>query len=90
MERNGLILVACLLVFAFGVVVGREFPAHHYERFGESAFLYDSTTGRMCNPYKSVAKDSMGLQTVPPQKSDGAILWSEKSEPKDYLPPCEK
>src|SRR6185437_10496246 len=45
----------CLVVgFGSGLLVGRQFPAKHYERFGTSMYLYDVSTGRLCNPFPVV------------------------------------
>jgi hypothetical protein len=35
--------------FGSGLLIGRQFPAHHYERFGETRYLLDSTTGKVCD-----------------------------------------
>jgi len=40
--------IAAPILFCAGLLVGRQFPAHHYERFGESVYLYDTSTGRVC------------------------------------------
>jgi hypothetical protein len=46
---------ATLLVgFGSGFLAGRAFPAHHYQRFGETQYLLDSSTGRVCDPLKVV------------------------------------
>jgi len=43
--------------FAFGFAVGRMMrPAqivHHYERFGDSPMIIDTTTGKVCDPRQS-------------------------------------
>jgi hypothetical protein len=39
------------LGFGSGLLVGRQFPAKHYERFGTSTYLYDVSTGKLCNPF---------------------------------------
>ena len=49
----GIVFCACGLGFASGVLIGRQFPAHRYERFGESWYLLDPTTGKVCNPLKA-------------------------------------
>lgn len=40
------------IVFAGGVLVGRQYPAHRFERMGESWYVFDSTTGKACSPFK--------------------------------------
>ncbi len=37
-------------VFLAGFFVGRYFPRHHYVRFGETRVLFDTATGKFCNP----------------------------------------
>ena len=55
MQRSILIIGAIVapILFCSGLLVGRQFPAHHYERFGESAYLYDTATGRICTITKT-------------------------------------
>ena len=56
MQRSILIIGAIVapILFCSGLLVGRQFPAHHYERFGESAYLYDTATGRVCTITKQI------------------------------------
>ncbi len=44
-----LVLGAAGLGFGSGLLVGRQFPAHRYERFGNSTYLLDSATGKVCD-----------------------------------------
>jgi hypothetical protein len=56
MTKNAAIISATLvaaLSFGICVTVGRQFPVHHYQRFGESNFLFDPATGKMCNPFRN-------------------------------------
>ena len=50
MQRSILIIgaITAPILFCAGLLVGRQFPAHHYERFGTSVYLYDTSTGRVC------------------------------------------
>ena len=50
MQRSILIIgaIAAPILFCSGLLVGRQFPAHHYERFGDSVYLYDTSSGRVC------------------------------------------
>ena len=50
MMRNTWIIASmvAVLLFGSGFLVGREFPVHHYERFGNGFLLYDTSTGRVC------------------------------------------
>ena len=36
------------LLFGAGLLVGRQFPAHHFEKMSNSPYLYDTTTGSVC------------------------------------------
>jgi hypothetical protein len=84
----GLISGACIIGFGSGLLVGRQFPAHHYERFGNSSYLLDPSTGRVCDPFK--VSDKTGQK--PPSGSDKPTvdlsdIWGSKpSGP----PACEK
>jgi hypothetical protein len=40
----------CAVGFGSGLIVGRQYPAHHYERFGTTSYLLDPTTGKVCDP----------------------------------------
>jgi hypothetical protein len=86
-------------VFGLGILVGRQFPAHHFERFGQSAYLYDVTTGKMCNPLKKSDDDpfaayatSAPTVTLPsaPNQSNNAngtgILWEKPGS--EFPPVC--
>jgi hypothetical protein len=66
-------LVGCLAIgFGSGLLVGRQFPAHHFERFGSSSYLLESTTGTLCNPFKNRNEsanridDALGANKTPP------------------------
>ena len=43
-----LVSISFVIVFGSGLLVGRQFPAHHYERYGNSTYLLDSATGKVC------------------------------------------
>jgi hypothetical protein len=50
------VLIACgvsIISFGAGLLVGRQFPAHHYIRFAESRYLLDTSTGKVCDPLKN-------------------------------------
>jgi hypothetical protein len=48
-----IVSVACGAGFGSGLLIGRQYPAHHFVRFGNSSYLLDPTTGKVCNPFKS-------------------------------------
>lgn len=41
--------LAGIWLFGAGLLIGRAFPAHHYERFGNYTYLFDASTGRICD-----------------------------------------
>jgi hypothetical protein len=78
--------------FGSGLLVGREFPAHRYERFGETLYLFDPTTGKVCNPFKDpkAPVDLSGIwnsSQAPPRDANGFQIV--KPAP-NYPPPCGK
>lgn len=56
------LILAVSLGFGSGLLVGRQFPARHFERFGNSSYLLDPSTGRICDPFK----DPSGVAGKPP------------------------
>ena len=83
------VLISCGAGFGSGLFVGRQFPAHHFERFGDTSYLLDSATGKVCvlatfDNLKDAANSS--------QHSDFAD-WANKRVAElnpSYPPPCEK
>ena len=64
---------ACLIGFGTGLLVGRQFPAHHFEKIPSTPYILDTSTGHVCavfvepstNPYSKYfgqsEKDSNGV-----------------------------
>lgn len=50
------LIAACVIavLFGSGFFVGRQFPRHHFQRFGESPYLFDTSTGRPCSMLRTV------------------------------------
>ena len=74
--------------FGSGLLVGRQFPAHYFERFGNSSYLLDSATGKVCdlgpfNGSKEAANPS-GTSSV------GLDFYKSLSLNPGYPPPCSK
>jgi len=80
-----IILIACGTGFGSGLLVGRQFPAHHFERFGNTSYLLDSATGRVCGLYSfDSSKNTPDLSKHPTLEE---LLNSDNP---GYPPPCEK
>jgi hypothetical protein len=39
-----------VVAFGCGFFLGREYPRHHYVRYERGGFLFDTATGKVCNP----------------------------------------
>jgi len=66
--------------FGSGLLVGRHFPVHRFQKFGETRYVIDSTTGKICDPFHdphgnpidqaladpSAPKNADGFQIVKP------------------------
>jgi len=79
--------------FGSGLLVGRQFPAHHFERFGNSSYLLDPSTGKVCNPFKDPKSagtvdlsDIWGSKSATPNPIDDAVKLGQP----DYPPACGK
>jgi hypothetical protein len=97
-EKTGIAVFVLLVLgtvglgFGSGFLAGRKFPAHRYERFGESWCVLDSTTGKVCNPLKDPNANPTDLSDLfPPNKpaTDANGFQIVKPTP-DYPPPCGK
>ena len=87
-----LVLGAIGLGFGSGLLIGRQLPAHRFERFGESWYVLDSTTGKVCNPLKDPNANPTDLSDLfPPNKPatipDGFQIVKPAS---NYPPACSK
>lgn len=72
MKRRILLALGALLLTTVSFVVGRTHPAHHYQQLGQSKFLYDQATGRVCLPLKEAgptALDAVRSQLGQPSPS---------------------
>lgn len=91
-----LILGATALGFGCGLLVGRQFPSHRFERFGESWYVLDTTTGKACNPFKDPnAPTNPFDQVLPnnqPSSSDPYAPYGghEVKPAPNYPPQCGK
>ena len=76
-------VVVCAACFGSGMLVGRQFPAHHVERFGNTGYLVDVSTGSLCNAFPPVARTPDGFEIVNPNPVDQAIAGGT-----NHIPPC--
>jgi hypothetical protein len=40
---------SAVVLFGSGLLVGRHFPAHHFEKISQDPYLLDTSTGRVCD-----------------------------------------
>jgi len=82
-----LVFSAIAIGFGSGMLVGRQFPAHRFERFGETRFLLDPTSGKVCDPFKNPA----GTTAVPSQPGESLDEYLKQFQSSsNYPPPCGK
>jgi hypothetical protein len=46
------VVAGCVVGFSSGLIVGRSHPAHNYQKYGETRFMLDAATGKLCDPFK--------------------------------------
>jgi hypothetical protein len=61
-----LAVAAFVLGAGVGILVGRQYPAHHFERMGDSQFMVDTTTGTTCDLTKTLHPFSVSTNSAPP------------------------
>lgn len=84
-----LLVGVCGVGFASGVLVGRQHPRHHFQPMGETKFVLDSTTGRVCNPFQDPSVSTNVFDHAfdpPPKDANGFPL----ALPPSYPPACGK
>jgi len=85
-----IVLCAVGVGFGTGLLVGRQYPAHRFEKFGDSKYLLDPTTGKVCDPFKDPSISSnpfdhaFDAATLPKDANGLPII------PSAYPPPCGK
>jgi hypothetical protein len=82
--KAALLCLVALLVFAGGFLVGRQFPAHHYEKFN-NGFMVDQTTGVVCNPYPPSPPTPLTFSETVLGKSENPI---DKGMKEPVIPSC--
>jgi hypothetical protein len=95
--KKEIALAAVVAALLGGFLVGREFPVHHYEPWKSSGFLYDTTTGTICNPMKTFEQMASKAKTDnTPNKDDAVLKMFQQSAEQDadtqpftHVPSCE-
>lgn len=95
-------VAAALIVLALagGFLLGRKFPAHHYQPWKDSNFFYDTNTGAVCDPVKNLQTGASRQAQLEADKKanetpDDAFverakqLGVYKDSPTAHLPPCQ-
>jgi hypothetical protein len=95
-----IVLIACGVGFGSGLFVGRQYPVHSFQRFGNTSYLLDSATGKVCilavfdNP-KDVADPDKPFSLEESLNKRLEELANNKRREElaknpGYPPPCEK
>lgn len=61
-----IVAIACGMGFGSGLLIGRKFPAHTFQRFGDTRYLLDATTGKVCDPFKDPKEDPFARYAIDP------------------------
>lgn len=80
----------CAAGFGSGVLVGRQFPARRFEKYGETRFLLNAATGKICDPFKDPNNstnpaDHLFDPSYAPKDSNGSPVVQSS-----YPPACGK
>ena len=93
-------VLSSAILFGAGLLVGRQFPAHHYQELGNTSRLFDSTTGHVCEtgPDSPPTPGSISVipcnqDSTPPATSSPSGIISLPSlngsiPPNGPIPPC--
>ncbi len=76
----------CAVGFAGGFLVGRQVPAHHFEKMENSHYLYDTSTGHVCDFVPKT--EVLGANGQPDQLQ--TYLDSIKTGANAPIPPCNR
>ena len=88
--------VVVLIALAGGFLSGRRFPAHHYEPWKNSNLVYDTTTGKICDPFKRFVQqaDEAKAANANSGKTSSKDGWNDvfdqlvAEKPESHIPPC--
>jgi hypothetical protein len=87
--------LSALLLFGAGVLVGREFPVHHFEKIPQLPYLLDSSTGKICDYLGPQVGGQNPEPPTPPQASQpnspGVDFYNKAmNSQKETVPPCKQ
>jgi hypothetical protein len=90
---------ACVAGLGSGFLVGRQFPARSFQKYGDTRYLLDPIAGKLCDPFKNPKEVPFAtyggkqIPTPPPgfviegtQDANGTVKPIES----DYPPACGK
>jgi len=90
-------VLAGIWLFGAGLLIGRQMPAHRFERFGTTGYLLDASTGRLCLAFPESKENPIDQALAPKPnifdqatagKSDTTGLGSAWTSPSPKIPPC--
>ena len=85
----GIVVVTCGAGFGSGLLVGRRYPTHSFQKYGETRYLLDPATGRICDPFKDPSEDPWAQFMVDPKTGKTPAQVSGVVQP-IYPPACGK
>jgi hypothetical protein len=76
--------VLAAVALAFGFIMGRMLPPHHYQIWG-TRLLYDTATGKVCDPYRVFEEQASqakadNTKQIDPDSPMGKALEARKLE----------
>jgi hypothetical protein len=85
MRFIGIAIIACIVGFGVGLLIGRQFPAYRYQKYGETRYLLDSSNGKLCDPFKDPSDLANLMDSTGPKDANGFQITRPA-----YPPPCGK
>jgi hypothetical protein len=95
------VVTACAVGFGSGLLVGRHFPTRSFQKFGDTRYVLDPTTGKVCDPFKDPnanpadlsdlfppAPATSGSQTAKDATDPFAAYGGHEIKPASHYPPA--
>jgi hypothetical protein len=86
--------ITALLLFGGGFLIGRQFPAHRYEKIASGPYLLDTSSGKVCFVYLDVnsepGSELFKAFTAYNQKSPEVLETMLVKKPVATVPDCER